>query len=81
VSHKLNNNNAIVALRGRVQPVDGFCANVQSGIKPERSVRAENVVVNCFGKPDYVEPLTGKFVTSSIGSVSSQNNKTVKTKF
>ena len=54
--HDFSDNDAVMAVGGAVQTVNGFRGNVQRGGKTDGQVRHRHVVVNRLGERDDVEP-------------------------
>ena len=54
-AHDLDDQDAVVALRGGVQPVDGLGGDVDRGVEAERVVRAREVVVDRLRHADDVD--------------------------
>ena len=78
VAHDFHHHAAPMRRRRSVNAVDDLRRNVHRRVEAEREVRAVQVVVNCLGQTDDVQPFLGKEVRRLVRAIAAESDKAVK---
>ncbi len=78
MAHDLGDNDAMMAVRRAVQPVNRIRGNVQRRGKSEGQIGHGHVVVNRFGQGDDVEAGLGEAQRALLGAAAAQANQGVQ---
>ena len=78
VAHDLDYDDAMVAVRGAVQAVDGIGGDAQRGIETEGDIGAENIVVDGLGQGDDVETFLLQLQCILLRTTAAETNKRIQ---
>ena len=78
MAHYFRNDDAMMAMRGAVQAIDGFRGDAERRVKANGRVRHRDIVIDGLGQRDDVKPFLNQAQRVLVGAAAAEANERIE---